>query len=318
MARILAYTTPGRGHLFPLVPILEELRRRGHRVALRTLAAEVAAMRQRGFDAAPVDDRIEAMFCPYPLPLRSADAPPFGPGLPPAGGPLGRLRDQLLRPVVFGTLERTMVPPLNRVRAELGLTPVAGADDIFGRAPLLLYLTAEPFEYPRRDWPGNVVMVGPCHWDPPADPPGWLERLDRPVVLVTTSSEFQDDARLVKATLEALAGEPVAVVATLPASDPAAVPVPANARMERFVPHGLVLDRAMCAVPHEGASAPTACAPRSTRRSGCARAPSASSRPFAAAAGPSAAADAFGIRLLNMELPQKLPSRQDQASSARP
>jgi hypothetical protein len=29
MARILAYTTPGRGHLFPLIPILGELRRRG-------------------------------------------------------------------------------------------------------------------------------------------------------------------------------------------------------------------------------------------------------------------------------------------------
>jgi UDP:flavonoid glycosyltransferase YjiC (YdhE family) len=186
MARILAYTTPGRGHLFPLVPILEELGRRGHQVALRTLAAEVPSMRRRGFDAAPVSDRIEAiahddwratnpraalaravrvfaqraehdaadlaqaidqarpdallvdvnawgaaaaaeawagpwaMFCPYPLPLRSRDVPPFGPGLPPAGGPLGRLRDQLLRPIVFGTLERTMVSPLNRVRDQLG------------------------------------------------------------------------------------------------------------------------------------------------------------------------------------------------------
>jgi hypothetical protein len=110
-----------------------------------------------------------------------------------------------------------MVPPLNRVRGQLGLAPVAGADDIFGRVPLLLYLTAEPFEYPRRDWPGNVVLVGPCDWDPPADPPGWLEQLDRPVVLVTTSSEFQDDHRLVKVTLQALAEEPVAVVVTLPA-----------------------------------------------------------------------------------------------------
>jgi hypothetical protein len=42
-----------------------------------------------------------ATFCPPPLPVRSADAPPFGPGLPPARGPLGRLRDRLLRPVVF-------------------------------------------------------------------------------------------------------------------------------------------------------------------------------------------------------------------------
>jgi UDP:flavonoid glycosyltransferase YjiC (YdhE family) len=183
---------------------------------------------------------------PHPLPLRSADAPPFGPGLPPAHGPLGRLRDRLLRPVVFGTLERTMVPPLNEVRGQLGLAPIGGADDIFGRVPLLLYLTAEPFEYPRRDWPANVVLVGPCDWDPPADPPGWLERLDRPVVLVTTSSEFQDDARLVEVALAALADEPVAVVATLPAADPTRLQVPANARVERFIPQGPVLDRAAC------------------------------------------------------------------------
>jgi MGT family glycosyltransferase len=416
MARILAYTTPARGHLFPLTPILDELRRRGHQIALRTLASQVPTMRRRGFDAAPISDRIEAithddwragnpraalaravrifteranhdapdlaraidqerpdallvdvnawgalaaaeawagpwaMFCPYPLAVRSRDVPPFGPGLPPARGPLGRLRDQLLRPIVFGTLERTMAPPINRIRDRLGLAPVGGADDIFGRAPLLLYLTAEPFEYPRSDWPDNVVLVGPCAWDPPTDPPAWLDDIDRPIVLVTTSSEFQDDTRLVKVALEALAEEPVAVLATLPASDPARVRTPANARVERFIPHRPVLDRAACAVTHGGMGAtqkalahgvPVCAVPfgrdqlevarrvevagagtrlpakrlRADRlrakvgeamrlRDGAKRVQEA----FAAAGGPSAAADAFEHRLLHRKLPQKLPS----------
>jgi UDP:flavonoid glycosyltransferase YjiC (YdhE family) len=30
--KILAYTTPARGHLYPLVPILDELAERGHRI----------------------------------------------------------------------------------------------------------------------------------------------------------------------------------------------------------------------------------------------------------------------------------------------
>jgi MGT family glycosyltransferase len=415
MARILAYTTPARGHLFPLTPILDELGRRGHQIALRTLASQVPTMRARGFDAAPISDRIEAithddwragnpraalaravriftqradhdgpdlaraidqerpdallvdvnawgalaaaeawagpwaMFCPYPLPVRSRDVPPFGPGLPPARGPLGRLRDQLLRPIVFGALERTMAPPINRTRDRLGLAPVGGADDIFGRAPLLLYLTAEPFEYPRSDWPDNVVLVGPCAWDPPTDPPAWLDDIDRPIVLVTTSSEFQDDTRLVKVALEALAEEPVAVLATLSASDPARVRTPANARVERFIPHRPVLDRAACAVtPGMGATqkalahgVPVCAVPfgrdqlevarrvevagagtrlpakrlRADRlrakvgeamrsRDGAKRVQEA----FAAAGGPSAAADAFEHRLLHRELPQKLPS----------
>ncbi len=61
MARILAYTSPARGHLFPLTPVLDELQRRGHQVALRTLASQVPLMRTRGFDAAPISGRVEAI-----------------------------------------------------------------------------------------------------------------------------------------------------------------------------------------------------------------------------------------------------------------
>ena len=59
MARVLAYTSPARGHLFPVTPILDELLGRGHEVALRTLASQVELMQARGFDAAPIDTAIE-------------------------------------------------------------------------------------------------------------------------------------------------------------------------------------------------------------------------------------------------------------------
>ncbi len=42
--KVLAYTSPARGHLYPLVPILDELARRGHAIAIRTLASEVPLM----------------------------------------------------------------------------------------------------------------------------------------------------------------------------------------------------------------------------------------------------------------------------------
>jgi MGT family glycosyltransferase len=127
---------------------------------------------------------------------------------------------------------------------------------MFRRPPLLIYMTAEPFEYRRRDWPPNIVLVGPCDWDPPAAPPQWLAELPDPIVLVTTSSEFQNDDRLVRVALEALAGEPVSVVATIPSGgDPSTFEVPANARVERFVAHGPVLDRAVCAITHGGMGA---------------------------------------------------------------
>ena len=321
MARVLAYTTPARGHLFPVTPILDALAERGHDVALRTLGSQVELMRARGFDAAPIDPRIEgiehddyvartplgaqkramrvfcqraefessdlrraiddvepdlvlvdinawgalaaaeawggpwAAWCPYPLPLPSRDAPPFGPGFRPARGVVGRLRDAALGPVMFGSLERIVAPRVNEVRARVGVPPVARAADLFLAPPLLLYQTAEPFEYPRSDWPASVRLVGPCDWDPPAEPPAWLDEVKEPIVLVTTSSEFQDDGRLVRCALEALAGEPVHVVATLPSTDLAGFDVPGNARVLPFVPHGRILDRAACAITHGGMGA---------------------------------------------------------------
>jgi len=98
-------------------------------------------------------------------------------------------------------------------------------------------------------------MVGPCCWDPPADPPAWLAPVDRPLVLVSTSSEFQDDGRLVSAALEALAAEDVEVVPTLAGADAASAKVPANARVEPFLPHTPILASAACAVTHGGAGA---------------------------------------------------------------
>ena len=318
MARVLAYTSPARGHLFPVTAILDELLRRGHEVALRTLASQVGLMQARGFDAAPIDPAIErighddyrartplgaqkramrvfcaraerdagdlrraidevgpdallvdinawgalavaeawggawAAWCPYPLPLPSGDAPPFGPGLRPARGPLGRLRDAALTPIVFGSLERLVTPRVNEVRERVGVPPMSGAADLFLAPPLLLYLTAEPFEYPRSDWPQSVRLVGPCDWDPPAEPPGWLDEIETPIVLVTTSSEFQDDGRLVRCALEALAGEQLHVVATLPSGDPMSFDAPPNSRVLSFVPHGPMLDRAACAITHGG------------------------------------------------------------------
>jgi len=84
---------------------------------------------------------------------------------------------------------------------------------------------------------------------------------------VTTSSEYQADEDLVRAALQGLANEPFTVVATLPAvvtgseqdRRPAGQvdfgPLPANARLERFVPHGDVLGRAAVAITHGGMGA---------------------------------------------------------------
>jgi MGT family glycosyltransferase len=161
----------------------------------------------------------------------------------------------LARPLVLGAIAKNMLPPLNTVRTGLGLPALDNADDLFRRPPLLIYMTAEPFEYHRTDWPDNILMVGPCAWEPADEPPPWLADVDRPIVLVTTSSEFQDDGRLVTVALEALAHLPYHVVATLPAGELPGYDLPANSHVERFRAHGPILDRAVCAVTHGGMGA---------------------------------------------------------------
>ncbi len=319
MTRVLAYTSPARGHLYPLVPILDELAGRGHEIAIRTLASQVALMQDRGFAAAPIAARVEslvhddyqahtpqgglkrgvakfaaraeyevgdlraaidaeqpdvilvdamswgasaaaaawdgpwAQWFPYPLPVPSPDVPPFGPGLRPAAGPLGRLRDRALRPLMLNSMQKVFLPSVNAARHAVAQPPFASITEMFTAAPLLLYMTAEPFEYPRSHWPESLRMVGPCCWDPPADPPSWLAEIEEPIVLVSTSSEFQDDGRLVSTALEALAHEDVHVLATIPSAGMPRTKLPANAHVEPFLPHGPILARAVCAVTHGGA-----------------------------------------------------------------
>ena len=85
-----------------------------------------------------------------------------------------------------------MLPPINKIRADVGAPPVASADEFARRAPLMLVASGKPFEYPRTDWGDAVQMIGPCVLDDePQTVPDWLATVDRPIVLVTTSSNHR-------------------------------------------------------------------------------------------------------------------------------
>ncbi|MFF1884145.1 glycosyltransferase [Pseudarthrobacter sp. NPDC058196] len=321
MSRILTYTSPAIGHLFPMTPILLELTRRDHQVEVRTLPDQVEPLRGLGLAAKPIDERIAAIehrdfgakntlaalsasvdvfvrraavdagdlataiastspdavivdfnswgaraaaqawggpwaaFCPYTPPVTSRGAPPFGPGLPPLAGPLGRLRDSLLRPLFMGQLEKRFLPGINGILTANGVPGVTSADGFFRSAPLTLVATSEPFEYPHPDWAPDIRLIGALPWEPPAEVPAWLQEPGDPFILVTTSSEYQADEALARAAVKGLAGEPYRVVITMPARFADLGPLPANVRVERFVPHGPILARSAVAVTHGGMGA---------------------------------------------------------------
>jgi MGT family glycosyltransferase len=189
-------------------------------------------------------------FLPY---LRSRGVPPWGPGLKPLPGVVGRVRDALVRPRVSGVFNKAILGPLNRIRAQVGVPPVGSADEFVLRPPLKLVATAQPFDYPHPDWDDSIQLIGACAFDPaPTAVPEWLTAIDRPIVLVSTSSERQGDIDMARMAITALADEPVHVVATFPAGVPDEITVPANATVREFVPHSVVLDRAACAITHGG------------------------------------------------------------------
>ena len=187
-----------------------------------------------------------------PVPLPSRDAPPFGLGLRPRRDRIGRMRDRLVKPATLGTLERVIARHMNPLRVEIGLQPVRTIEDVYLAASAVIAYTAEPFEYPRSDWPAKLTLVGPGLWEPPADAPAWLDRVNRPLVLVTCSTLFQNDGRLAEAAAAALAAEPFEVVVTTAGVDPAHLPTAPNVRVARFLPHAPLLGRAACVVCHSG------------------------------------------------------------------
>lgn len=142
--------------------------------------------------------------------------------------------------------------PFNRLRAEAGLPPVARFDDQYLKSDIFIAFTAEPFEYPRSDWPAQMRFVGPGLWEPPAESPAWLAAETLPIVLVTASTAYQRDDKLIATALAALADEPFAVVATTCALDPSMFDPPPNARVEAFLAHRPLLEQARCVVCHGG------------------------------------------------------------------
>jgi MGT family glycosyltransferase len=317
MATVLAYVDAVPGRLYPLVPTLQELVRRGHRVALRCGVDELDRMRAAGLapdSLTPEIERFEprdwrartrfgaltsglgqfgerarfqvpdlhaaiearrpdvllidegawgaaaaersglpwAFTVVSPMPLPSPDAPPFGLGLAPRHDRIGRVRDRVARRLALGALERMTASHMNPLRAEIGLPPVRTLNDVYLAASVVLAFTAEPFEYPRSDWPAKVRLVGPGLWEPPADRPAWLDDIEAPLVLVTCSTLFQNDRRIVEAACKAFAGQLLEAVVTTADVDPADFAPPPNVRIERFVPHTPVIERASCVVCHAG------------------------------------------------------------------
>ena len=194
-----------------------------------------------------------AILMPSVLPLPGRGIPPYGLGLRPARGPLGRVRDAVLWKVVERLFGQALLPGLNQLREESGLPAFTSPLEILDDADAVICTAGAPLEYARQDLPARVHLVGAQVWDPPSDRPAWLDEPGDPWVLVTCSTDYQGDERLAEVAVEALADLPVRVLVTMAdAYDSSSVRSQGNVRVERHVPHGQVLPLASAVVCHAG------------------------------------------------------------------
>jgi MGT family glycosyltransferase len=192
------------------------------------------------------------------LTISSRDTAPYGMGLTPLAGPMGRARNALLGAVAA----RTVFPTAQRIASRLH-------EDAHGRPldyPVLHWprraegiaqFTVPEFEYPRSDAPDTLHFVGPVSATGSTAPlPDWWGDLDgsRPVVHLTQGTVANRDyAQVIAPALEALAGDDVLLVVstggrpvdTLP-------PLPANARAAEYLPYDELLPRTSVFVTNGG------------------------------------------------------------------
>ena len=188
----------------------------------------------------------------YPLPARGL--PPFGAGLRPARGLLGRWRDPILNRFIEHQWDRRGLSVLNTLRGSYGLTPLEHMFDQVRRAHRQLVMTSPAFEFP---WtpPATVRYVGPVLDDPlwsqaaPWTPPAGTT----PLVLVAMSTTFQDQTGSLSRVIAALRRLAVrGIVTTGPAIDPAALPAAPDVTVVAHAPHRDVLRHAAALITHGG------------------------------------------------------------------
>ena len=201
-----------------------------------TLAAEVAGVPH-------------ATLIPHVYPVQQPGMPLYSLGLRPPRTALGRLGWRATGPLLGMGLRRGR-GELNETRARLGLGPI---DRFHGGISELLVIVATfpQLEYPR-SWPSHVRVTGPLFFELPGDrvlmPEG-----EEPLVLIAPSTSQDPECELLRVALDALADEPVRVLATTNRHRPERpIEVPGNAELVDWVLYSQAMPAADVVICHGG------------------------------------------------------------------
>ena len=180
--------------------------------------------------------------------------PPLGPGFMPARGPLGRLRDAVVRSVSNRMFDKAL-PAINAVRRDQGLPLLRSTNVQMLQADRLIRLTSPLFDFTSPAMPpmfATPARSSATPWTSSWRSP-WPEADQRPLVLVSLSSTFQDQAALLGRIIQALSALPVRALVTLGLTiTPGEVPQAENVVVVPSAPHSEVLPKSSLLITHCG------------------------------------------------------------------
>lgn len=195
------------------------------------------------------------------LTLERDDGAPPGQGLPLAETDPDLAAYRAARAIVDGACFNPLQTRLDQLLAQSGVgpLPMRYLDAVVSLPDIYLHLSVPGFEYPRRALPPTVRFIGSLPVPPSNLPdPSWIGDLDgaRRVVLVTqgTIANF-DLGQVIAPTLAALASEPDLLVLATTGGQPVEAipgPIPANARIAKFLPFERLLSRVDAVVTNGG------------------------------------------------------------------
>ncbi len=224
-----------------LLPFVEEMKPDAVVSDILTLAPALAA------EMAGVP---RVTLVPHVYPVHEPGLPFFAFGARMPRTVVGRALWRAAEPVLVQGLERGR-REMNETRAVVGLPPL---DVHHGglTVDLVLVATFPQLEYPRR-WPENTHLTGPMMFELPA-PDVEVPEGDGPLVVVAPSTAQDPAGRLVRVALEALADEPVRVLATTNRLIPGgSMPeAPGNARVVEWLSYSQVMPLADLVITHGG------------------------------------------------------------------
>lgn len=183
-----------------------------------------------------------------PLTIPTSELPPPGFGLPPARGPLGRVRDRALHGAL-AVASRGLRRAYDEQRAAAGLPRSSVPFELVFSSPDLVCASGIPeLDWPRRGWPVPVEYVGalaPTGRSGTLLPSWWHELPAAPIVHVTQGTLNVDPDDLIRPTFAALGRQPVTLVATTGHADAPELPFPAppNARVTGLLDYSALLPR---------------------------------------------------------------------------